>query len=100
TELVYEGLWVDPLRDSLQAFIDEINKKVIGSVKLKLFKGSANVIARESPYGIYDLNLASYDAESSFDQKLSYGFIPLWGLQSRMGFITKKKLEKDKKNKI
>jgi len=100
TELTYEGLWVDPLRDSLQAFIDEINKKVIGSVKLKLFKGSANVVARESPYGIYNLNLATYDARSSFDQKLSYGFIPLWGLQSRMGFITKKKLEKDKKNRI
>lgn len=96
-ELVYEGLWVDPLRDAIQAFIDEINKKVTGSVKVKLFKGSANIIARESPYGIYDINLATYDTESTFNQKLSYGFTPLWGLQSRMGFLTKKKLEREKK---
>lgn len=97
TELAYEGLWVDPLRDALEAFINEINKKVTGSVKIKLFKGSANVVARESPYGIYDLNLATYDTDSSFNQKLSYGFVPLWGLQSRMGFITKTKLLKKKK---
>ena len=93
TELVYDGLWVDPLRDDLEAFINELNKKVTGAVKVKLFKGSANVVARESLYGLYDLNLATYDTKSSFDQRLSYGFIPLWGLQSRMGFITKKKLE-------
>ncbi|MBD3214639.1 MAG: argininosuccinate synthase [Candidatus Lokiarchaeota archaeon] len=97
TELAYEGLWVDPLREALEAFINEINIKVTGSVKVKLFKGSANVVARESPYGIYDLNLATYDTDSSFNQKLSYGFIPLWGLQSRMGFITKRKLEQEKK---
>ncbi|TXT65044.1 MAG: Argininosuccinate synthase [Promethearchaeota archaeon] len=97
TELAYEGLWVDPLREALEAFINEINMKVTGSVKVKLFKGSANVVARESPYGIYDLNLATYDTDSSFNQKLSYGFIPLWGLQSRMGFITKRKLKQEKK---
>ncbi len=97
TELVYEGLWVDPLREDLEAFINEINMKVTGKVKVQLFKGSANVVARESPYGLYDLNLATYDTKSSFDQKLSYGFIPLFGLQSRMGFITKKKVESLKK---
>ena len=68
-----------------------------GSVKVKLFKGSAEVVARESPYGLYDLNLATYDTSSSFNQRLSYGFIPLHGLQSRMGFQVKKKLEKEKK---
>jgi argininosuccinate synthase len=99
TELAYEGLWVDPLRDDLEAFINEVNKKVTGSVKVKLFKGSAEVVARESPYGLYDLNLATYDTSSSFNQRLSYGFIPLWGMQSKMGFIIKKKLEKDKKSK-
>jgi len=96
TELVYDGLWVDPLRDALEAFINEVNKKVTGSVSLKLFKGCAEVIARKSPYGIYDLNLATYDTRSSFNQKYSYGFIPLWGLQSRMGFIAKKKTKKNK----
>ncbi|MGV9171279.1 MAG: argininosuccinate synthase [Promethearchaeia archaeon] len=96
TELAYEGLWVDPLRDALEAFINEVNLKVNGTVKLKLFKGSANVVARESVQGIYDLNLATYETKSSFDQKLSYGFIPLFGLQSRMGFISKKKLKENK----
>lgn len=95
TELAYEGLWVDPLRDALEAFINEVNMKVNGTVKLKLFKGYANVVARESPQGIYDLNLATYETKSSFDQKLSYGFIPLFGLQSRMGFISKKKLKEN-----
>lgn len=94
TELAYEGLWVDPLRDALEAFINEVNRKVTGSVKVKLFKGSAEVVARESPFGLYDLNLATYETKSSFNQKLSYGFIPLFGLQSRMGFLSKKKLKK------
>jgi argininosuccinate synthase len=97
TELAYEGLWVDPLKDALEAFINEVNAKVTGSVKIKLFKGSAEIVARESPYGLYDLNLATYDTESTFNQRLSYGFIPLWGMQSKMGFLIKKKLEKDKK---
>jgi len=96
TELAYEGLWVDPLKEDLEAFINEVNKKVTGSVKVKLFKGSANVVARESPYGLYDLNLATYDTSSSFNQKLSYGFIPIWGMQSKMGFLIKKKVEKGK----
>jgi len=98
TELAYDGLWVDPLRDALEAFINEMNIKVTGSVKVKLFKGSAEVVARESPYGLYDLNLATYDTKSSFNQKLSYGFIPLFGMQSEMGFIIKNKvLKKEKK---
>ena len=97
TELAYEGLWVDPLRDALEAFINEVNQKVIGSVKVKLFKGSAEVVARESAYGLYDLNLATYDTDSTFNQRLSYGFIPLWGMQSKMGYLIKKKIDGNKK---
>ena len=97
TELAYDGLWVDPLRDALEAFINEVNLKVTGSVKVKCFKGSANVVARESPYGLYDLNLATYDTQSSFNQRLSYGFIPLFGMQSEMGFIIKNKVVEKKK---
>jgi argininosuccinate synthase len=98
TELIYEGLWVDPLRDALDAFINTINLKVTGSVKLKLFKGSVSVIARESPYGLYDLNLATYDTKSTFNQKFSYGFIPLWGLQSEIGFQVKNTLKSLEEN--
>ncbi len=89
TELTYEGLWVDPLRDALEAFINVMNQKVTGNVKMKLFKGNASVVSRESPYGLYNLNLATYDTSSTFNQKFSYGFIPLWGLQSEIGFQVK-----------
>jgi len=89
TELSYEGLWVDPLRDALEAFINVMNQKVTGNVKMKLFKGNASVVSRESPYGLYNLNLATYDTSSTFNQKFSYGFIPLWGLQSEIGFQVK-----------
>ncbi|MHA1762276.1 MAG: argininosuccinate synthase [Promethearchaeota archaeon] len=99
TELVYEGLWVDPLRESLEAFINEINKKVTGSVRVKLFKGSAEVVARESPFGLYDLNLATYETKSTFNQRLSYGFIPLFGMQSEMGFLIKQKIKQKEKKK-
>ena len=98
TELVYEGLWVDPLRDALEAFINVINQKVTGNVKLKLFKGRVSVISRESPYGLYDLNLITYDTKSTFNQKLAYGFIPLWGLQSEIGFQIKKKIKSLEEN--
>ena len=102
TELIYEGLWVDPLRDALESFINVINQKVTGKVKLKLYKGNISVVSRESPYGLYDLNLVTYDTSSSFNQKFSYGFIPLWGMQSEIGFQVKKKLfnKRNKKNSI
>ncbi|MHA2009569.1 MAG: argininosuccinate synthase [Promethearchaeota archaeon] len=96
TELAYEGLWIDPLRDALEAFINTVNQKVTGQVKLKLFKGKASVIARESPYGLYDLNLATYDTNSTFNQRYSYGFIPLWGLQSEIGFQVKNSMNLSK----
>ncbi len=99
TELIYEGLWVDPLRDALESFINVVNQKVTGNVKLKLFKGSVSVVSRESPYGLYDLNLATYDTNSTFNQKYSYGFIPLWGLQSEIGFQVKNTINSIKKNK-
>ncbi len=98
TELAYEGLWIDPLRDALEAFINEVNRKVTGSVKIRLFKGSAEIVARESPYGLYDLNLATYETKSTFDQTLSYGFIPIWGMQSELGFLIKKKIGQFKRN--
>ncbi len=93
TELIYEGLWVDPLREALEAFINTLNEKVTGSVKLKLYRGFASVVSRESTYGLYDLNLGTYDSNSTFNQKLSYGFIPLWGLQSEIGFRVKNTLK-------
>lgn len=84
TELVYTGLWVDPLREDLEKFIDSVNDKVSGTVNVKLYKGSATVIGRDSPNALYDVKLATYEKAQTFDQSASEGFIKLWGLQSKV----------------
>jgi argininosuccinate synthase len=80
TFMVYAGLWEDPLREDLDAFINKTNERVEGRVKVKLYKGSMMVVGRESPYSVYDFKTATYDSSSTFDQTLSNGFVPLWGL--------------------
>jgi len=82
--LAYAGLWVDPLKDDLDAFINKSQENVTGEVKLKLYKGSMQVIGRSSPMSLYDKNLANYNIKTSFDQSLSHGFVELWGMQTRM----------------
>jgi argininosuccinate synthase len=83
--LVYAGLWWEPLRTDLDAYMDAVNAQVTGKVGLKLYKGSARVVTRSSPNAVYDADLASF-AESGglFSQTASPGFIELWSLQSRM----------------
>ncbi|MCX6802232.1 MAG: argininosuccinate synthase [Candidatus Diapherotrites archaeon] len=88
--LVYQGLWFDPLMDSLNAFIEAQNKKVCGAVKVKLYKGHALVVGRKSPFALYDKSLATYDIGHTFNQKASSGFIELWSLQSKMAMQLKK----------
>ncbi len=85
--LVYAGLWWEPLRGDLDAYMDSVNEHVTGTIGLKLYKGSARVITRESPNAVYDAALASF-AESGglFSQTASPGFIELWSLQSRMAW--------------
>jgi len=78
--LVYSGLWFDPLRENLDAFIESTQKAVEGEVELKLFKGSCSVVSRKSPNSLYKLSLATYSSESSFDQSLAKGFTEIWGL--------------------
>jgi len=78
--LVYAGLWDDPLREDLDAFINKANERVSGRVKVKLCKGSMIVVGRDSPYSVYDFKKATYDSSSTFDQSLSKGFVELWGL--------------------
>jgi argininosuccinate synthase len=83
--LVYAGLWWEPLRSDLDAYMDAVNAQVTGTIGLKLFKGSVRVVTRASPNAVYDADLASF-AESGglFSQTASPGFIELWSLQSRM----------------
>jgi argininosuccinate synthase len=83
--LVYAGLWWEPLRTDLDAYMDAVNVQVTGTIGLKLYKGSVRVVTRESPNAVYDASLASF-AESGglFSQTASPGFIELWSLQSRL----------------
>ncbi len=80
--LVYSGLWEDPLRKDLDAFIDQTQKWVSGTVKLKLYNGSLRVVGRKSKYSLYSHKVATYGKGSTFDQKLAKGFVELWGMQS------------------
>jgi argininosuccinate synthase len=82
-ELAYDGLWFTPLKSALDAFVDETQKTVTGSVRLKLYKGSSTVAGRTAPHALYDKDLATYDPNSTFDESAAAGFIALWGLSAR-----------------
>lgn len=84
SELVYDGLWVDPLTEDLEEFVDKVNEKVTGTVNVKLYKGKATIVGRDSPNALYDLKLATYERAEAFNQKASIGFVKLWGLQSKV----------------
>lgn len=97
TFLVYTGLWIDPLREALEAFIDKTQERVCGEVKMKLYKGGCWVVGRSSPLSLYDKNLATYEVETSFNQAHAEGFIELWGLPTKVANLLKKKVKKEKK---
>jgi argininosuccinate synthase len=85
--LVYAGLWWEPLRSDLDAYMERVNELVTGTIGLKLFKGQARVITRASPNAVYDSSLASFAHSGGlFSQAASPGFIELWSLQSRMAW--------------
>jgi len=83
-QLAYEGLWYEPLLADLNAFMDRVNGKVEGTITVRLYKGSATVVTRDSPLALYDRTLATFDADPTFSQNASPGFIELFSLQSRM----------------
>ena len=82
-ELTYEGLWFTPLKTALDAFVDETQKTVTGTVRLKLYKGSCTIAGRTAPKALYNKDLATYDPHSTFDEAAAAGFIALWGLPAR-----------------
>jgi argininosuccinate synthase len=83
--LCYAGLWHEPLRGDLDAYMESANEFVTGEVTVKLFKGSVTPVARTSPYALYDKSLAGFgESGGSFSQNASPGFIELFSLQSRM----------------
>jgi argininosuccinate synthase len=85
--LVYAGLWWEPLRCDLDAYMDSVNEQVTGTIGLRLYRGNVRVVTRSSPNAVYDASLASF-AESGglFSQAASPGFIELFSLQSRMAW--------------
>ena len=82
-QLIYDGLWYTPLREALNAFVESTQSRVTGEVTLKLYKGVARVVARRSPYSLYQPALATYSVGDQFRPEMAEGFIYVWGLPAR-----------------
>ncbi len=92
SQLIYNGLWFSTERKALGKFIAETQKRVSGTVRLKLYKGNVIPAGRKSPYSLYQENLSTYSEKDSFDRKSAKGFIDLYGLPMKiMGMGNKKK---------
>jgi argininosuccinate synthase len=90
--LAYAGLWHEPLRSDLDAYVDSVNEQVTGEITMRLYKGSAKAVARSSPNALYDRELAGFgESGGLFSQHASPGFIELWSLQSRMAYAVRKR---------
>ncbi|MCX7049634.1 MAG: argininosuccinate synthase [Candidatus Sumerlaeota bacterium] len=81
-QLIYDGLWFTPLRESLDAFCDKTQERVTGEVRMRLYRGAAFAVGRRSPHSLYKYELATYDAADKFDHTASVGFIKIFGLPS------------------
>lgn len=84
SQVIYDGLWFNPLTDALIAFLKNTQVYVNGIVRLKLFKGNVICEGRKSENSLYDENLATYTSADTFDQHAAIGFIKLWGLPSKV----------------
>ena len=92
-ELVYNGQWFTPLKEALDAFIDNTQEVVTGKVRLKVYKGNLMIAGIESPNALYDEEISSFGASDLYDHKDAEGFINLFGLPVKI------KALKDMKNK-
>jgi argininosuccinate synthase len=79
-DLVYNGLWFTPTREAIDAFVSNVQQRVTGTVRIKLFKADCRVVGRKSPFALYDQGLATYDEGDKFDHTAAEGFIKIWGL--------------------
>ena len=78
--MIYDGLWFSPLFTSLMAFVDSTQEFVTGEIVLELYKGNIKVLARDSKYSLYNMKLATYTVDDTFDHKASDGFLKIYGL--------------------
>ena len=83
-KVIYEGLWYSPLKSALDAFIDETQKTVSGTIRVKLHKGNHSVVGRKSVHSLYNEELATYAKGDAFDHNAAVGFIKLWGLPTKV----------------
>src|SRR5580658_3820730 len=89
-EMVYNGLWFTPLRESLDAFFDKAGESTTGEVTLRLYKGGIQPVSRKSPYSLYSLDIASFTMGAEYDQRDARGFINLIGLPIQVRASLKK----------
>lgn len=93
-ELVYDGKWFSPLREALDAFVNETQKTVTGTVKLKLYKGNIMSAGSTSPYSLYSEEYVTFGEDDVYDQTDAEGFINLFGLPLKMRALMKQHAEK------
>ncbi len=95
SRLIYDGQWFTTLRENIDAFFDKAHEVSTGTVRVKLYKGSAVVNGRKSDFALYDKNLATYTPEDSFDHTAAEGFIKIWSLpmkgEARQGKLKTRK---------
>jgi argininosuccinate synthase len=93
-ELVYNGLWFTPLRESLDAFFEQASANTTGEITLRLYKGGIQPVSRTSPYSLYSLDIASFTMGAEYDQKDARGFINLIGLPIQVRAAVQKEADK------
>ena len=89
--LIYNGLWFTTRRRALDAFIDETQKNVTGTVRVKLYKGNCTLVGRKSPVTLYEPDIATFDASTLYDQKDATGFLNIYGLPIKVESLLRKK---------
>ncbi len=100
-EIVYYGLWFTPLREALDAFVEQTQKEVSGTVTLKLYKGNVTIGGRESEYSLYRTDLSSFTMSESYDQKDAEGFIRILGLPARsLARLKQRKLRRQRSEDV
>lgn len=78
--VIYDGVWFSPLREAMQAFLEETQRTVTGEVRIRVSAGLARITGRRSPYSLYDMGLATYSEGDTFDRTTAEGFMALYGL--------------------
>ncbi len=94
-EQVYYGFWFSPEREMIQAAVDEATKRITGTARLKLYKGSCAAVGRKSPYSLYSEDHATFEADEVYDQRHAEGFIRLNALRLMMRAAVKGEEPKD-----